>query len=237
MSAAAVQITNAAVSTAPPRWKTLYFNLRDFRNLPTTRNHYVKTPEFSCNGHDWYLEIYPGGNHEANEGYVSIFLQHRSEGSISATYEVMIIDKFGKKKNVFEASYRFEGLSYGWHNFIKRSKILDESNNLLDSDGTLTVAVSTKEESSDVFVPNNPFQKIVLQDMFLDEDTADVCFEVSSASAAKTFIFGTTKKEVKPSDLLHAHSQILKNCAPMLADVFDLDDSDGKVAMATITDI
>ena len=147
----------------------------------------------------------------------------------------MIIDKFGKKKNVLETSNRFEGKGWGWCDFIKRSAILDESRNILDSDGTLTVAVSIKEEPSDVFVPNNPFQKIVLQDMFLDEDTADVCFEVSSA--AKTFIFGTVKKEVKPSDIFHAHSQILKNCAPMLADLFDLDDSDGELAMAAIADI
>ncbi len=72
--------------------------------------------------------------------------------------------------------------------------------------------------------------------MCLDEDIADVCFEVSNAE--KTFIFGTAKKEAKvmASDLFHAHSQILKACAPMLADLFDFDDN-GKIVTATITDI
>jgi speckle-type POZ protein len=116
---------------------------------------------------------------------------------------------------------------------MERSDILGESSNTLDSDGTPAVAVSMKEDPSAVFVPKNPLNKLI-QGMFLNEDTADICFEVSSAE--KTFIFGTTKK-AKPSDLFHAHSQILKNCAPMLADLFDFDDSDGKIATATITEI
>jgi hypothetical protein len=238
MSATAVQITNAAASTAPPPWKTLYFNLRDFRSLPTTRDHYVKTPEFSCNGHDWSLDIYPGGGVAPTaEGYVSIFLKHLSEGSISANFELMIIDNFGDKERALQTTHNFEGKGKGrgWTNFILRSDILDESQNILDSNGTLTVAVSIKLKPTTVlFVPKNPLYKLI-QGMFLNEDTADICFEVSSAE--QTFIFGTTKKEVKPLDLFHAHSQILKNCAPMLADLFDLDDSDGKNATATVTGI
>jgi hypothetical protein len=45
------------------------------------------------------------------------------------------------------------------------------------------------------------------------------------------------KKKAKASDLFHAHSHILKACAPMLANLFDLDDRDGKLATATITDV
>ncbi|KAL7455428.1 hypothetical protein ACHAWC_006978 [Mediolabrus comicus] len=230
-----VQITNAAVSTAQaqPQWKTFYFNLRNFKDLPTTSNHFVATPEFSCIGHVWRLKIYPGGRDGAGEGYVSIYLAHRSEGSITSNYEVMILDKFGNIKRAKRFSNSFEGNGHGWKNFMERSIILDESSNTLDSDGTLAVAVSIKDKPTTVFVPKNPLNKLI-QGMFLNEDTADICFEVSSAE--KTFIFGTTKK-AKPSDLFHAHSQILKNCAPMLADLFDLDDSDGKIATATIPDI
>jgi hypothetical protein len=73
----------------------------------------------------------------------------------------------------------------------------------------------------------------MIQDMFLNEDTADVCFEVSNAEAK----IGKKRKKAKASDLFHAHHLILKTCAPMLADLFDLDDGDGKIATATITDI
>ena len=61
--------------------------------------------------------------------------------------------------------------------------------------------------------------------MFLDANTADVCFEVISSSEAKASIS------------FHAHSQILQVCAPMLANLFDLDHRDGQLAIATITDV
>ena len=187
MSAASVQITNAAVSTAPPRWKTLYFNIRDFRNLPTTRNHYVKTLDFSCNGHDWCLDIYPGGRDDAFEGNVSIFLNHRSEGAIEIDYELVILDKFGKRRETMkEFSHSFEGMDegFGCSGFMKRSVILDESNNILYSVGTLTVAVSIKEEPSDVFVPKNPLHKM-MQGIFLDEATRRLWLKTWSSYMAE----------------------------------------------------
>ena len=83
----ATKIQNAKVSVGCPRpregWQSFQFNLKHFKDLSTTREHYVETPEFSCNGHEWFLEIYPGGNKGAAEGHVSIFLYHHSEGSIS----------------------------------------------------------------------------------------------------------------------------------------------------------
>jgi speckle-type POZ protein len=230
------KIKNAEVSIAT--WKSFQFNLQNFKDLPTTTDHYIRTPIFSCNGHEWCLDIFPGGDEDAEEGHVSIYLNHRSEGIIAINYEVMIIDKFGEGKNSkkeLKEPDLFEGMGgyWGFSNFIKRSDILNKSKNILDSDGSLTVGVSIKEKQSDVFVPKNPFQKIVLQGMFLNVDTADVCFEVISSADAKK----GKKKKAKASDLLHAHYLILKKCAPMLADLFGLQDNDGKLATATISDI
>ncbi|KAL7448937.1 hypothetical protein ACHAWC_001050, partial [Mediolabrus comicus] len=198
------KIKNAKVSIA---WKSFHFNVPNFKDLPTTRDHFVETPLFTCNGHEWSLDIYPGGDDDAPEGYVSIDLTHHSEGSITANYEFAILDKFGKQKIATESSHHFEGKGdgFGWRNVILRSDILDESQNILDGDGTLTAAVSMKEEPSDVFVPKNPLLNMI-QGMFLDEDTADVCFEVISSADAKK----GKKKRAKASDLLHAHYCILK---------------------------
>jgi hypothetical protein len=120
-----------------------------FDDLPTARDYFFETPEFSCNGHDWALRIYPG-----QLGYVVIYLSHRSEGKITDKYELQIIDKFGKKRKAFQFERSgFEGMDkiWGWKNAIKRSTILDESQNILDSDGELTVAVSVKEELPPIF--------------------------------------------------------------------------------------
>ena len=205
--------------------------MSNFKDLPTTRDHYVETPGFSCNGHQWYLKIFPGAGEDdqAGERYASIVLFHGSEGSITACYRVVIIDTAGKNNNMSaQATDSFEGKGHGRGvNYLKRSDILE----MLDSDGTLTVDVSMKEEPSDVFVPKNPLNKLI-QRMFLNEDTADVCFEVSNAEAK----IGEKRKKAEASELFHAHShsQILKTCAPMLANLFDLDASDGKIAVATI---
>ncbi len=145
----------------------------------------------------------------------------------------MIIDKFGKKRETLQFTNSFEGNDAwsGWTDFILRSDILDESRNILDNDGELKILVSIEEEQSDVFVPKNPVRNMI-QGMFLDEDTADICFEVISCAEVRG-----EQKRAKASELLHAHHLILKTCAPMLADLFDLDDNDGKIANATITDV
>jgi speckle-type POZ protein len=240
-------IGNAKVSIGCPRpregWTSYQFNLQKFKDLNTTeiahrrrysnQGNYVETPEFSCNGHGWNLRIYPGGDDDAPEGYVSIYLTHCSEGSTTADFEIEIIDKFGNNKEASQYTHKFEGVGgygCGKRDFILRSDILDESQNILDSDGTLTVVVSIK--LTDVFVPKNPLLKMV-KETFLEETTADVCFEVSSAEAKKG-----KKKKAKASEFFHAHSFILKKCAPMLVDLFDFDDdNDGKLATVTITDV
>ncbi len=69
--------------------------------------------------------------------------------------------------------------------------------------------------------------------MFLDKDTADVCFDVICSTEAKK----GKKKKAKASNLFHAHYLFLKKRAPILANLFDLEDSNGKIATATINDI
>jgi hypothetical protein len=206
----------------------------EFQRSPNDKGTFFVTPAFMCNGHEWDLEVYPGGGDVAPEyeGYVSIYLSHRSEGNITANFALSIIDKFGKQKKARQITNGFEGIEAwsGFHDFILRSDILDESRNILDSDGALKILVSIEDEQSDVFVPKNPVRNMI-QGMFLDENTADVCFEVISCAEVRG-----EQKRAKSSDFFHAHSQILKACAPMLANLFDLE-SDGKVVTASITDV
>ena len=91
------------------------------------------------------------------------------------------------------------------------SYIFDPSNNILDFNGTLAIVVSIKEEERKLkpFVPKNSLFRM-MQGMFLDESTADVSIDVKVHD---------TKTSSTVS--IHAHSQILQGCAPMLAVLFE----------------
>jgi len=65
------------------------------------------------------------------------------------------------------------------------------------------------------FIPKNPLVSMI-REMFLDGETADVCFEVSNAE-----VEDDRAKRIKSSVSFHAHRFILRNCAPMLAALFD----------------
>ena len=234
------RIKDAKVSVGCPpsssgsgdEWTSCQFLIHDFANLSTTKEHYVVSPEFNCYGHEWLLRVYPGGYDQATEGKVSIYLHHLSKETITTRFGIKVIDKIGKTrgavtsiKQAFTANY-----SWGFPNFFSRSVILDESQNILDSNGTLTIVVSVEENPTPVFVPKNPFLKM-MQEMFNDEATADICFEVSTAGEKKG-----KKKKTKSSVSFYAHRLILEKSAPMLAAICESNDSGG-VVTASVNDV
>ena len=224
-------------------WKSFMFHFHDFANLSTTRDHFILSPKFTCNGHQWLLYVYPGGDNYSAEGQVSIFLQHLSKEAITASYGVELVDKFGKtSEHTIDEKHTFPGQDldddeecWGWTNFISRSVILDKSKNLLDDKGTLTVVVSMWEEVEEpttAFVPKNPFVKM-MQGMLNDEATADICFEVGTAGDTEE---DDGAKRAKTTSSFYAHHNILRVCAPMLASICGSSDSGG-VVTAQVNDV
>ena len=218
--------------------KSFQFHFHDFANLSTTRDHYIVSPEFTCHGHQWALQVYPGGSSNATEGQVSAYLAHLSNEAITVGNDVNVVDKFGKQMTHHTLSndeFNATNKSWGWADFFSRSDIMDKSQNILDSNGTLTVVVSIEdeEEPTTAFVPKNPFANI-LEEMFNDEDTADVCFEVSTAGEKEDD--DGKNKRVKTATPFYAHSLILKKRSPMLAAICGSNDSSG-VVTATVNDV
>jgi hypothetical protein len=213
-------------------WKSFQFLFHNFAALDTTEDHYIASPEFTCNGHQWELRLYPGGESDATEGYVSAHLCHLSEGSITAAFKIRILDKFGTVKKARRwCKHVFNDIDdCGRPHFISRSVILDESQHILDSNETLTVDVSmeVEEEPTTAFVPENPLVNMI-KEMFNDATTADVCFEVVNISSDDEK--EEQKKKAKSLTSFHAHRSILKKCAPMLAALVGSNDT------ASITDI
>ena len=224
-------------------WKSFMFHFHDFTNLSTTRDDFILSPEFTCNGHQWILVVYPGGNSDAADGEVSIYLEHLSGGKVTASFDIKLVDKNGKTSETYTSydEHTFPGTftndedCWGWADFIPRSDILDKSKNLLDSNGKLSVIVSMWEEVEEpatVFVPKNPFVKM-MQGMLNDEATADVCFEVNAVGENEA---DDGNKRARTTTSFYAHHNILQVCAPMLATICGSNDTGG-VITASVSDI
>ena len=226
-------LSSSSSSVNGEEWSYFQFHFHDFANLSTMKEFYVASPEFACNGHQWELHVYPGGDSTAAEGNVSLFLAHLSKETITVRYGIKVIDKFGNTKKANTSAKRVFTASdnnWGWRDFISRSDILDESQNVIYGNGTLTFVVSMEEEPTDVFVPKNPLAKM-MQDKFNDEAAADVCFEVSIVDEGKG-----ERHNTKSSVSFYAHRLILEICAPMLAALCGSNDSGG-VVTAPVNDI
>ena len=78
-------------------WTTTEVSFHGFPDLPTTTNECVRSPEFSCFGHQWELRLYPGGEVDTTEGYIAIELCNRSNKIITIDYGYSVRDADGKE--------------------------------------------------------------------------------------------------------------------------------------------
>eukprot|EP00984_Skeletonema_dohrnii_P025215 scaffold14331_cov83-Skeletonema_dohrnii-CCMP3373.AAC.4 len=220
-------------SSAGEEWQSFKILFHRFANLPSVIDQCTLSPEFKCNGHRWCIKLYPGGESQASAGYLSLYLQHCSGGYATAAFEVSVLDKYQSVKKTIKstAPRTFSSQKWGWKDYCHRSYILKQSNNILDDNGTLAVVVSIQRDLAAPFVPNNPMGRMITG-MFLDEETADVCFEVSTANV---HVDAGDQAAAPSSVTFHAHRLILKKCAPMLASLFGSDDEE--IVAASITDV
>ena len=82
-------------------WVIKKVHFHGFEGLPTTRGEEVKSPEFSCFGHQWTVAIYPGGVKVSNEGGVAIFLVSESPESIQADYKIVMKHPIDQAKKTY----------------------------------------------------------------------------------------------------------------------------------------
>jgi len=246
MSGEQINEAEFSIDVAKPReggWKSFQLKLKEFENyadISSMSNDWLVSPRFCCRGDEWSLKIYPGGSYDAPEGYLSIFLQHHPDaghaGQKSAVkFEIKILDKFGATKKGMGLTIpkkRFDSqrsIVIGFKDFMSISDIFDTSQNILDGRwGTsLIIAVSIKEPPTAAFVPKNPFQDM-MQNKFLDEESSDVCFEVSTVEANED-----NTSRARTLIPFRAHRFILEICAPMLAELF----GDGEPPVVNVNDI
>jgi hypothetical protein len=84
-------------------------------------------------------------------------------------------------------------------------------------------------------IPKNPFECEAIQEMFMDEESADVVIEVEGEGGRQ--LKRNTKKNAKTNAVtFYAHRAILKKCSTTLPDLCKSEAGD-KTAMVQISDV
>ena len=224
-------------------WEIIQVQYHGFTNLTTTRNKAVLSPEFTCFGHNWRVQVYPGGRASSDDGMVCISLRNLSNNSIALQYGFSInnecykLNKFfispkeGREfapfGTEFDAGNQISDC-WGPHNFAKRSEIIGAL-----EDGTLIIEVRMRKFGETApalpFIPENPLVKNILS-MFMNEESSDILFEVEEAAETGD----KSRKRSRTSTPFYAHRFILQQGSSMLAEMCK---SGGKSNAFSITDV
>ena len=128
----------------------------DFHGFEGLTAEFAKSPEFTCLGLRWRIDVCPGGNPPSDDGMVSVFLQNASNNSIVIKFSFIARDKSGKE--VVRADFGSKRFApegdpnkhdgWGTNDFSRHSTLVNTT-----EDGTLTIQVwmmqmrrHTKEE-------------------------------------------------------------------------------------------
>ncbi len=150
---------------------------------------------------------------EESRNMVSVALYCRSDRAIKVEFG-FAIDGIASRSGKHEFQFDDNGAPtcFGF-DLLTRDEALTSLQN-----GALVIEVRMKKTSEKLppFIPENLFACKGIQDMYMDQVTADVAFEVGgqySAGRAKT------KKIKTATTKFYAHRHILMNAAPQLAEL------------------
>jgi hypothetical protein len=84
-------------------WESKTFYVHNFLELSDAKgdDNVVISPSFRCLGHDWLFQVYPGGDADADDDYVSVFLCNQSREKVTIDFEILV------KTNTGEGSKRY----------------------------------------------------------------------------------------------------------------------------------
>ena len=203
-------------------FKTVKVCFAGFEGLPARKGQSrTDSPEFTCFGHRWYVQIYPGGRDDSDDGHVALFLQHKSDENILNLRFCFLVKKSTGKAAAYCCCFKSDfpgspaGGINGWgsRDFADRTALIGALQN-----GALVIEVQmqqTGSRPSESFVPENPLPAKILKS-FMDEESSDLVFEVGGEQETS----GRKKKRAKTSTTtFHAHKYIIRQCSSMLGDL------------------
>jgi hypothetical protein len=164
------------------------------------------------------VQLYPGGDANADEGMTSIYLQNKSNKTIEINFGFSVHDGNGTEvadersngpRDFGHAGSDTSG--YGWgFDFAKRSTLL---RSLVD--GALVIKVNMKVASLPSFIPENPPACKMIQCAFLNNKYADIIFEVAEGKEKNSAM-----KVAKTAPVtFYAHRLVVANCSSIFAEL------------------
>ncbi|KAL7526511.1 hypothetical protein ACHAXR_001524, partial [Thalassiosira sp. AJA248-18] len=214
-------------------WEIIPVRIHGFGGLDATRGVPVRSPELACFGHQWRVEIYPGGYTHSDDGMVGVGICHISEASIKVELGFAVKKLNGSEVTKCNRTTSTEPFppesTRRIPNFAKRSVIMSSL-----VAGILVIEVRMRRTDSTPpatvpFIAGNPLCDMILK-MFMDEESADIVFEVIDGNEQ---VRNTRKRTSTSIVKFHAHRLILKQCAPMLAELL----CGSEVTSASIPDV
>jgi len=208
------------VGAPPPSFsehRSILVHFHDFKGLSSKKGVYEETLPFKLFNHTWRISVAPGGDEASPaDDMISVALHLDSKGKIRVRYLYIvrddsggIIKKTGQRDNTF-------GQEHSGHsgNVVSRSTILEKvvTNGTCTIELRMTPVSDSESKYCNHFIPANraisgsTLQDSIISSLLFDEESADICFDVSSPS-------DDTKQSVK----IYAHQCILKARAPALA--------------------
>lgn len=201
------------VGMPPNEWEACerhFIHFHNFESLSNEKVHVVYSPKLKCDDkYEFCLKLYPGGVQNSDDGMMGLYLQNCSESDVSASFAFVIrgtdgvvIKELTQDKCDSLVRQAPADNTWGWPAFVRRATIIGPSSKALKH-GCLTVEVRIKLHEQHCcmnFIPERTIAQNVLRS-FLDEDTADVIFEVKEQG------------ESSASVLFPAHKFVLKFCA------------------------
>jgi hypothetical protein len=207
-------------------WVRSNVHFHGFADMPEVRGKSVQSPNFFSLGYEWALRLYPRGegdkeSDDEGEEQVSVFLKLCSSTRVKVEFGFAIKDFTIETAGLVEKSgcvHTFEcgKESWGYKDFMPRSKCLASLFR-----GALVIEVRMKPAvNPPLFIPDNPSTCNIIQDLFMDENYADVVFDVSGGVAK------SSKSSPARVYEFYAHKLILRKAAPQLAELCMSDGSE-----------
>ncbi|TVU45386.1 hypothetical protein EJB05_04873, partial [Eragrostis curvula] len=209
----------------------------------------IDSVAFSAGGHLWKLMLYPRGRVVSDNGsYISIYVELLSKSSVTAFFEVALMDKDGQKfsgpKSGIVLSHKHE---CGFPRFITVTDL--ENNHLTQGRFRFMCAITIVSDNS-IHVPPSDLGKQL--GMLLESNTGtDVSFIVADATfhahravlAARSPVFraqllGSMAEATMPSITIQIYPAIFKMMLKFIyTDAFPGDDEFGDSPIKTVSSL